>query len=112
LALTSKHLHAMTSRHFLLAVLTVYVAVAACAAAPVPISSWTLAPSSNVTATPAQLSSTAYVDTAWLNVTLPCTVMACLLQNGLYPDIFHGDNLANVPAAQFNQTWWCVALHR
>jgi hypothetical protein len=99
----------MTYRLVVPVAFTLLCASALCAAAPTPISFWTIAPSSNATGTPEQISSTDYAAAGWLNVTVPCTVMACLLQNALYPDIFHGDNLANVPAAQFNQTWWCDA---
>ena len=97
----------MTSHRMLLAA-AAFLSVAAACATPLPIASWALAPSSNVSATPAQISSTDYDASGWLNVTVPCTVMACLIQNGLYPDVFHGGNLAKVPTLQFNQTWWCA----
>jgi exo-1,4-beta-D-glucosaminidase len=100
----------MTSCQWPLLALGILLCASAACAAPVPISKWTLAPSCNVTATPEQISSADYVATGWYNITVPCTVMACLLQNGFYPDIFHGQNMANVPAAQFNQTWWCDAI--
>ncbi len=83
-----------------------FLFAAAISALPLPISVWSLAPSSNVTGTPAQISSVGYDASSWLNVSVPCTVMACLLQRGFYPDVFHGSNLDKVPALQFNQTWW------
>jgi exo-1,4-beta-D-glucosaminidase len=42
----------------------------------------------------------------WLNVTLPATVMAGLLENGLYPDPFFAENLLSIPTAQFDVPWW------
>jgi hypothetical protein len=98
----------MAAHRAVFAVLFVIRAATICAALPVPISSWSLAPSSNVTGTPAQISSANYDASGWLNVTVPCTVMACLLQNGFYPDVFHGSNIDNIPSLQFNQSWWFV----
>ena len=99
----------MTSSHLLLLAFAIICACAMGAASPLPITVWALAPSSNVTGTPAQISSRDYDAAGWLNVSVPCTVMACLLQNGFYPDVFHGDNINRVPTLQFNETWWCDA---
>src|SRR3954453_1780416 len=47
------------------------------------------------------------VDTAgWYNVSIPCTVLAGLVANGEYPDLFHGENLKQVPKTRFKSSWW------
>lgn len=57
----------------------------------VPLTSWQLASSVS--------------SSQWRNVSVPCTVMACLIQNGEFPDIFYGQNLEQVDVAQFNVSW-------
>ena len=37
----------------------------------------------------------------WYKVTLPSTVLAALVANGEYPDLFVGDNLKKVPKSRF-----------
>jgi exo-1,4-beta-D-glucosaminidase len=41
-------------------------------------------------------------------VQLPATVMAALRQNGLYEDVFVGNNILNVDQKQFECGWWYV----
>ncbi|MGV9295837.1 glycosyl hydrolase 2 galactose-binding domain-containing protein [Amycolatopsis sp. NPDC003676] len=47
-----------------------------------------------------------YSTAGWLPISQPETVMAALLENGKYPDIFKSANLAKVPAGQFQANWW------
>ncbi|GAB3903493.1 cellulose binding domain-containing protein [Kibdelosporangium lantanae] len=47
-----------------------------------------------------------YPTTGWLPISQPETLMAGLLENGRYPDIFKSNNLAGVPADQFAVNWW------
>ncbi len=42
----------------------------------------------------------------WYKTTVPSTVMGALTANGLYKDIFIGDNFKNVDKIQFNDSWW------
>ena len=42
----------------------------------------------------------------WYPVTVPCTVLAGLVANGEYPDLFFGDNLKKVPTDRFSGSWW------
>ena len=42
----------------------------------------------------------------WYPVTLPSTVMAGLVANGEYPELFVGDNLSRVPKSRFEVPWW------
>lgn len=42
----------------------------------------------------------------WYNATVPNTVLAVLVQNDVYQDIFLGDNLERIPKGQFEIPWW------
>lgn len=39
-------------------------------------------------------------------VDLPATVMAALVRNKVYEDIYHSDNLKKVPKEPFTKSWW------
>jgi exo-1,4-beta-D-glucosaminidase len=43
---------------------------------------------------------------AWYPVDVPATVMAGLVQNGLYPDLYFDQNLEKVDKEQFRKSWW------
>lgn len=62
----------------------------------------------NQTAGGAVLSQPTYVPSspAWAPVVVPCTVLACLQQQGLYPNLYVGDAISQVPTGQFNASWW------
>ncbi len=42
----------------------------------------------------------------WYPVTVPCTVLAGLVENGEYPNLYFGENLKQVPTDRFNGAWW------
>ena len=42
----------------------------------------------------------------WYGVEIPATVMAGLIQNDVYPDIFYSTNLENVNSSLFDVSWW------
>jgi exo-1,4-beta-D-glucosaminidase len=42
----------------------------------------------------------------WYPATVPATVLATLVQNNVYTDIFFGDNLKTVPTDIFQSSWW------
>jgi exo-1,4-beta-D-glucosaminidase len=42
----------------------------------------------------------------WYPASLPATVMAVLMANGVYKDIFFAKNLETIPEAQFKGPWW------
>jgi exo-1,4-beta-D-glucosaminidase len=54
----------------------------------------------------AQISRPDYPATDWLPISQPETLMAGLVENGRYPDVFYSDRLKSVPTAQFNVNWW------
>ncbi len=44
--------------------------------------------------------------TGWYPTTVPSTVLAVLVNNGVYEDPFFGKNLELIPSEQFNTAWW------
>jgi exo-1,4-beta-D-glucosaminidase len=42
----------------------------------------------------------------WYPTTVPSTVLAVLVKNGVYKDPFFGKNLENIPTEQFKKPWW------
>ncbi len=54
----------------------------------------------------AVISSDTFTPSGWYAVTVPCTVMAGLIQNGEYGDVFVGKNLNKVDAQRFAAPWW------
>jgi exo-1,4-beta-D-glucosaminidase len=67
---------------------------------------WAIAPTTEITENGKTLSSTTIDAEKWTKTTVPNTVMGALVEAGKYPDIFMGDNLAQVPAKQFESSWW------
>ncbi|MER6812564.1 sugar-binding domain-containing protein [Spirillospora sp. NPDC000708] len=62
----------------------------------------------------ARISRPGYRTSGWLPIGRPGTLMAGLLENGRYPNVFYSDRLASVPAGQFAVNWWYrdeVVLH-
>jgi exo-1,4-beta-D-glucosaminidase len=47
-----------------------------------------------------------YAATGWLPISRPETLMAGLVENGRYPNVFHSENLKKVPTGQFDVDWW------
>jgi exo-1,4-beta-D-glucosaminidase len=54
----------------------------------------------------AEVSSASYAAIGWYPVTVPSTVMAGLIENGEYADVFRGKNLASVDTGRFESPWW------
>lgn len=42
----------------------------------------------------------------WYPTTVPSTVLAVLVKNGVYKDPFFGKRLERIPTAQFKKAWW------
>jgi exo-1,4-beta-D-glucosaminidase len=42
----------------------------------------------------------------WYSATVPSTVLAALVNDGVYQDIFFGTNLAKIPQTPFTNAWW------
>jgi exo-1,4-beta-D-glucosaminidase len=69
-------------------------------------SGWAIQSSASVRASGAVVSRPAYSTRGWLRLSGPETLMAGLIENGRYPDIFYSDNLTKVPTEQFDVNWW------
>eukprot|EP01116_Phalansterium_solitarium_P012095 TRINITY_DN2808_c0_g1_i2.p1 TRINITY_DN2808_c0_g1~~TRINITY_DN2808_c0_g1_i2.p1 ORF type:complete len:880 (-),score=312.93 TRINITY_DN2808_c0_g1_i2:92-2731(-) len=71
------------------------------------LTSWKLVSSENINASGAAISTPGFAVGGWYNATVPCTVMACLIDdNGLFPDVFFGGNIELVNASAFDVSWW------
>lgn len=68
-------------------------------------SGWALRSASNVSDTGATISQVGYGTTGWNPVTLPSTVLAGLVADNVYQNIYFGQNLKNVPDLT-GQNWW------
>ncbi len=42
----------------------------------------------------------------WIPAKVPGTILANLVENGIYKDIFFGKNLENIDTTQFRKNWW------
>jgi exo-1,4-beta-D-glucosaminidase len=66
---------------------------------------WALRAADEVTDPGDTIATVGYPTTGWNPVTLPSTVLAGLVADGVYPDIYRGTNLADVPDLT-KQQWW------
>ncbi len=70
-------------------------------------SGWSLASARGLPADGAVLSSTDYKGSSWHRINrMPSTVLQTLQDDGTYPDLYVGTNLADVPQDLWKQDWW------
>jgi len=79
---------------------------------------WTLQSSAKLQADGAAMSATGFADEGWYKTSVPRTVLAALVDNGVYPDPFYAENLRQIPGYQdglwlvmkedspFWPSWW------
>jgi len=67
---------------------------------------WYVQQSGKIKPDGAQLSVALINTTNWYKTSVPSTVMGALTANGLYKDIFIGDNYKNTDKKQFDDSWW------
>lgn len=67
---------------------------------------WTLESSMKTNSTGDKISQKEFDDSKWYKTTVPSTVMAALIANNEYQDIFMGDNLDKVDTTRFRTSWW------
>src|SRR5947207_903358 len=75
---------------------------------------WQIRSSAGLRDSGAAISQPGYSAGGWLPISQPETLMAALLENGRYPNIFRSANLAAVPTDQFAVNWWYreeIVLH-
>jgi exo-1,4-beta-D-glucosaminidase len=72
-----------------------------------PVAGWQIQSSAQVSADGGQISRTPFNARSWYPVGPRSTVLAGLVQNGRYPDLFHSTNLRDkVNPADFTVPWW------
>jgi exo-1,4-beta-D-glucosaminidase len=69
-------------------------------------SGWRIQSSAAAGSSGADISRPDYSATGWLPISQPQTLMAGLIENGRYPNVFYSDRLKTVPTAQFDGNWW------
>lgn len=67
---------------------------------------WKIVSSEKVTAGGDVLSTAGFNTGDWISATIPSTVMAALIADGRYSDIFMGDNIDRIDTAIFRVPWW------
>jgi exo-1,4-beta-D-glucosaminidase len=67
---------------------------------------WSLESSEKVAANGEIISKKGYDDSKWYKTSVPSTVMAALIANKEYSDIFMGKNITMVDTARFRTSWW------
>ena len=67
---------------------------------------WHIQSAAELSATGDQISSPGFDIQGWYPTNVPSTVLAVLVQNGVYRDPFFGKNLDSIPTGQFKQAWW------
>lgn len=67
---------------------------------------WFLQTSQKISEKGEQISAAGYSVKSWMPVTVPTTVMAALVKNNVYKDLFMGNNLLTVDKEQFKKPWW------
>lgn len=67
---------------------------------------WKIQSSAVAAGAGAEISRPGYQTAGWLPLSQPETLMAGLLENGRFPNVFFGENLKSVPSDQFKVNWW------
>jgi len=67
---------------------------------------WHLQSSTEVGMDGSAISSISYNTDGWHPTYVPSTVLAALVRNDVYQDIFLGDNFDKIPKDQFKMSWW------
>jgi exo-1,4-beta-D-glucosaminidase len=67
---------------------------------------WYIRPSSECKETGETISTPAFNARGWVKTPVPSTVLAALVKNNIYKDIYFAGNLEKIPGEQFQQSWW------
>jgi exo-1,4-beta-D-glucosaminidase len=67
---------------------------------------WKVQQNKKVSSDGATISSAGNNSENWYKASVPSTVMGVLTANGLYKDIFVGDNYTKIDKTQFDDSWW------
>ena len=69
-------------------------------------SGWCLQSSAEIQAGGDQISESSFDADGWYKTQVPTTVLAALVHNNVYDDIYFGQNLEKIPTDQFQNSWW------
>lgn len=69
---------------------------------------WRLESSSHIKYEGEELSSQSKCSNDWLRLNVPSTVLAALVKNKIYENLYVGENLKTVPKEIFTVPWWYV----
>lgn len=67
---------------------------------------WMLQSSNIIDALGDEISKPGFQTNKWYETNVPSTVLAALVSNEVYQDIFVSDNLKKIPKEQFEKPWW------
>ncbi len=67
---------------------------------------WSIISSAQIQADGKTLSSTNVDVSAWFPTGIPSTVLASLVKNGEYADIYRNTNFTKIPKERFKHSWW------
>lgn len=67
---------------------------------------WHLQSSNLVDEDGSKISTVGYPMKDWYPVQVPCTVLACLMQNGLHTNLFYSTNMKDISSEPFDHSWW------
>jgi exo-1,4-beta-D-glucosaminidase len=67
---------------------------------------WNIESSAKINFTGDQISQNSFDSSKWYKTTVPATVMAALIANNEYHDIFMGENINKVDTTRFRVPWW------
>ena len=67
---------------------------------------WMIRSSGEITQGGAEIATPGYRPVGWYPAEVPSTVLATLVKNGVYKDLYVGMTMAKVPTEQFRVPWW------
>jgi exo-1,4-beta-D-glucosaminidase len=67
---------------------------------------WSIASAEDIEVNGDIISQKGFDVSKWYKTTVPSTVMAALIANNEYPDIFMGENINKIDTARFRTSWW------
>jgi len=67
---------------------------------------WRLQSSAEIDASGEEITASSFDDSGWYLTTVPSTVLAALVRNGVYDRPYFGRNLEQIDTAQFKGSWW------
>ncbi len=67
---------------------------------------WMIQASSKVSRAPERISTPGFDTRRWYPASVPSTVLAALVENGVYENPYFGMNLSEIPGEQYEKPWW------